>query len=123
MLRADDVRRSVFDSPRTSRFADPFRGRALRALEAQAQAMALRGLRQEERNFTRSLMFWDPHGGEAVLQVVAQRRLVTPDQPNPSWEATLRQWWAVVLFADGGWWIVDQADLTPDQWRPVVPAG
>jgi hypothetical protein len=123
MLRADDVRRSALDSPRSVKVADPYRGRALRTLEAQVQVMAWRGLREEEQNATRTLMFWDPEAEEAVLQVVAQRRLVTPDQPVPFWAVTVRRWWARLQYADGRWWVVDQEDLPPGRWRPIAPAG
>lgn len=123
MLRADDAKRLALDAPRTARLAGAFRGRTLQMLEAQVQSMDRRGLRIEERNSARKLVFWDPRAGEAVLQVVAQRRLVTPDQPNPAWAATVRQWWARLQYADGSWWVVDQEDLTPDRWRPVPQAG
>lgn len=68
-------------------------------------------------------MSWDPHADEAVLQVVAQRRIVTSDQPDPAWAATVRQWWARLQHADGSWWVVEQQDLSPDRWRPDAPAG
>jgi hypothetical protein len=123
MLRADDMKGLALDAFRTARLADVFRGRALQRLEAQAQSMDRRGLRIEERNLARSLVFWDPSAGEAVLQVVAQRRLVTPDDPNPAWAATVRQWWTRLRYADDSWWVVDQEDLTPDRWWPVAPAG
>jgi hypothetical protein len=58
-----------------------------------------------------------------VLQVVAQGRLVTPDQPSPAWTPTVRQWWARLEYAEGRWWIVDQEDLRPDRWRALPPAG
>jgi hypothetical protein len=120
MLRADDVKRLALDTPRTARWADAYRGRALQMLEGQSQSMERRGLRVEERNFARTLVFWDPRAGEAVLQVAADRRLVTPDQPNPAWAAIVRQWWARLQFANDCWWVVDQRDLSPDQWRPVM---
>jgi hypothetical protein len=120
MLWGDEVRRSMFDSPRTSRLAAPFRGRALQALEAQVQVMAWRGLCEEEQNSTRALVFWDPHADEAVLQVISQHRVVTADQPQASWAATVRQWWARLQYSDGSWWVVDQHDLSPDQWRQVM---
>jgi hypothetical protein len=116
MLRADDIKLS---SAATARLADVFRGRALHVLEAQAQSLDRRGLRMEERNPARTLVFWDPRGSEAVLQVIAQRRIASRDDPNPGWVATVRQWWARLQFADGSWWIVDQEDLTPDRWRAV----
>lgn len=89
-------------------------------LEARAEALGRRGQRIEERNATRDLVFWDPRALEAVMQVAAQRRLITADDSNPGWAATLRQWWARLEFVSGRWWIVDQRDLTPDTWRPVV---
>lgn len=118
LLRADDIKRQSEGG--TPGLAEAFRGRALRVLEAQAQAFSRRGQRVEERNAARDLVFWDPGALEAVLQVAAQRRLVTPDDPNPGWDATLRQWWARLEFARGKWWIADQRDLTPDTWRPAV---
>jgi hypothetical protein len=117
MLRADDTKRLAASG--TADLADAFRGRALQVLEAQAQSLDRRGMRVEERNTVRTLAFWDHRALEAVLQVVAQRRLVTPDDPNPDWAATVRQWWARLQFADGSWWVVDQQDLTPDRWRAV----
>ncbi len=123
MLRADDIKRLTLDGRRTARLTDAFRGRALQMLEAQAQSFKGRALRMEELDSARTLVFWDPHADEAVLQVVAQRRLVTSDQPNPAWAATVRQWWARLQYADGSWWVVEQQDLSPDRWRPVAPAG
>jgi hypothetical protein len=118
LLRADDIKR-VSDAG-TAGLADVFRGRALLVLQAQAQALGRRGQRIEERNATRDLVLWDPRALEAVLQVAAQRRLVTADDPNPGWAATVRQWWTRLELAGGRWWIADQRDLTPDTWRPVV---
>jgi hypothetical protein len=117
MLRADDTKRLAGGG--TADLTDAFRGRALQVLEAQALSLDRRGIRVEERNTVRTLAFWDQRALEAVLQVVTQRRLVTPDDPKPGWAATVRQWWARLQFADGGWWIVDQQDLTPDRWRAV----
>jgi hypothetical protein len=118
MLRADGIKLSA--GVGTASLAEAFRGRALQMLEAQAKSMEGRGLRVEERNAVRTLVFWDPGAFEAVLQVVAERHPVTPDDPNPGWAATVRQWWARLQFADGSWWIVDQSDLTPDRWRAVA---
>ncbi|MDQ6722608.1 MAG: hypothetical protein M3003_17700 [Candidatus Dormibacteraeota bacterium] len=123
MLRADDIKRLTLDGGWTARLTDAFRGRALQMLAAQAQSFKGRALRMEELDSARTLVFWDPHADEAVLQVVAQRRLVTSDQPNPAWAATVRQWWARLQYADGSWWVVEQQDLSPDRWRPVAPAG
>jgi hypothetical protein len=123
MVRADDVRRSALEDPRTARLPDAFRGRALQMLEAQSKGMDQRGLRMEERSYVPTLVFWDPRAGEAVLQVTSERRLVTSDEPNPGWAAAARQWWGRLQYADAGWWVIDQEDLTPDRWRPVAPAG
>jgi hypothetical protein len=119
MVRADEIKRLVLDGSPSARLTDAFRGHALNMLEALSMEDDQRGLRIEERNSDRRLVFWDPRADEAVLQVVAQRRLVTADQPSATWAATVRQWWARLLFADGSWWVVDQEDLTPDRWRPV----
>jgi hypothetical protein len=117
MLRADDFKRLALADEGTATLADVFRGPALQMLDAQAQSMDQRGVRLEERNLARTLVFWDPRAHEAVLQVVAQSRLVSADQPNPTWSAIVRQWWARLQYADGRWWVVDQEDLAPDRWR------
>jgi hypothetical protein len=116
MLQADDVKRSAFESRPASRLADAFRSRALQRLDAQSQAMIRRGWKVEERNMARTLVFWDPLAGEAVIQVTAQRRIVTPDELHPAWASTVWQWWARLQYAEGSWWVVDQRDLPPDQW-------
>jgi hypothetical protein len=123
MVRADDIRRGALEGLGTAGLAEAFRGRALQVLEAQARGFERRGLRLQEHDSSRSLAFWDPRAEEAVLQVVAQRRLVTPDQPSPAWASTVRQWWARLEHAGGQWWVVDQDDLTPDRWRAVPPTG
>ena len=79
-------------------------------------------MHEEERGLSRDLVFWDPVAEEAVLQVVAQRRLVTQDQPDPPWSATVRQWWGRVRNVDGTWMVVDQEDLPPDRWRSEATA-
>ena len=114
MLRAEDIKRS---SAGQAGLAGVFRGRALQLLGAQAESLERRGIRVEERNASRTLVFWDARAAEAVLEVIVQRRIVSRDDPNPGWIATVRQWWARLQFAYGGWWIVDQQDLTPDRWR------
>jgi hypothetical protein len=121
MLRADDIKRSAGDAAATARLSEVFAGPALQRLQAQAQAMVRRSVREEERNVTRTLIFWDPRAGEAVLQVVAESRLVTSDRPNASWAAIVRQWWARIEYASGSWWVVDQGDLPPDRWRVASP--
>jgi len=123
MLRADDIRRVALSAFSKARLSELFRGRALKMLEAQAQILHLRGIRNEERNAFRALVFWDQSAGEAVLQVVAERRIVTTDEPNQAWTATVRQWWARLNNVDGRWWVIDQQDLPPDRWRPVATAG
>ena len=77
----------------------------------------MQGMSEEERSSSRELVFWDPLAGEAVLQVVAERRLVSPDQPNPPWSSTAGQWWARLQNVGGSWLVVDDQDLPPDRWR------
>jgi hypothetical protein len=119
LLRADDTRSDAFKAPPPDQLRNVFRGRALELLAGQAGSMGQRGIHEEERNASRTLIFWDPRAQEAVLQVIAKRRLVTPDDPDPPWGSTVRQWWARLEYADGRWWVVDQQDLAPDQWRSV----
>jgi len=117
MLRADDVRRLAFELPGPTSLSGVFGGSALQRLQAQTQSLGLRGMREEERSSSRDLVFWDPAAREAVLQVVAERRLVTPDLPNPPWSGTVRQWWARLQNVAGSWKLVEQQDLPPDRWR------
>jgi len=117
MLRADDVRRFAFELPGTTSLSGIFGGSALQRLQAETQSLGLRGMREEERSSSRDLVFWDPVAHEAVLQVVAERRLVTPDLPNPPWSGTVRQWWARLQNVGGSWKVVEQQDLPPDRWR------
>jgi hypothetical protein len=121
MLRADDIRRVALSDLSADRLSEVFRGRALQMLEAQAQVLDRRGIRAEERSASRALVFWDPSVGEAVLEVVAERRFVPTDEPDQAWTATVRQWWARLQSADGRWWVVDQQDLPPDRWRQSRP--
>ena len=123
VLRADDIKRLALSALTEIRLSVVFRGRALQMLEAQARVLNQRGIRNEERNFVRALVFWDQTAGEAVLQVVAERRVVTRDQPDQAWTATVRQWWARLQNVEGTWWVVDQQDLPPDRWRRVATAG
>lgn len=117
MLQADDARRRALASPGAVTLSDAFGRSALQRLEAQSQTLAGRGMREEERSSSREVVFWDPGADEAVLQVVAERRLVTRDQPMPAWSSTIRQWWARLQNVDGSWKVVDQEDLPPDRWR------
>ena len=121
VLRADDLRRLAFEFPGTTTLSDAFGGPALQRIQAQSQSLGLRGAREEERSSSRDIAFWDPIACEAVLQVVGMRRLVTPDQPDPPWSATVRQWWARLRNIGGSWKVVEQQDLPPDRWRPVPP--
>ncbi len=116
-LEADGARRAAFADLQPVRLATIFRGPALQALGKQVLRMGQRGIRLEERDPVRSLLFWDSRAHEAVLEIVAQDRLVSADQPDPIWAATTRQWWTHLDFQGGGWWVVDQQDLTPDRWR------
>ncbi len=77
----------------------------------------MQGMSEEERSSSRDLVFWDPLADEAVLEVAAERRIVSPDQPNPPWSSTARQWWARLQNVGGSWLVVDDQDLTPDRWR------
>jgi hypothetical protein len=123
MVQADEIKRSALDTHKSTQLGDAFRGRALQLLEAQVHGMEARGLSVQERDSAGSLVFWDSRALEAVLQVVAQQRLVSPDQPNPKWSATVRQWWARLEHSNNGWWVVDEEDLTPDRWRAALPGG
>jgi hypothetical protein len=119
ILRADDLRRQAFEFPGTA-LPNAFAGSALKMLEEQSQNLGRRGLREDERNVSRELVSWVSISAEGVLQVAAERRLVSPDQLSPPWSATVRQWWVRLQFVKDNWKVVDQQDLPPDQWRSVM---
>ena len=102
ILRADDLRRQAFEFPGTA-LPNAFAGSALKMLEEQSQSLGRRGLREDERNISRELVSWDAISAEGVLQVVADRRLVSPDQLSPPWSATVRQWLVRLQFVKGSW--------------------
>lgn len=122
MLRADDLRRQAFEVPGRAALSETFGGSALTRLLAQSEGFRLRGLRMDERDPTRSLVYWNSVSLEGVLQVAAERRMVSLDQPAQRWTATLRQWWVRLRNVGGRWFVVDEGDLSPDQWHQVTPS-
>lgn len=119
VLRADDVLRAALADLDTGALSSVFRDQALHRLEARVQRMRERGLRMQERQPVRVVLFWDSQAAEAVLLVESQARLITADQPDPPWSAAARQWWARLGDQAGALWVVDERDLAPDQWRPA----
>lgn len=105
------------DSTRLGSF---FAGRALRTLVDKVGWMRARCLRSEERRVLRVVASWDGGAKEVVIQVEAEHRLLSPDEPEPPWSSSMRQWWARLGFAAGAWRVVDDRDLPPDQWRAVA---
>jgi hypothetical protein len=105
------------DSTRLGLF---FAGRALRTLVDQVGWMRARSLRSEDRSTRRVVVSWDGGAMEVVLQVEAEHRLLSPDQPEPAWSSSMRQWWARLGFCAGAWRVVDDRDLPPDQWRALT---
>jgi hypothetical protein len=123
MLRADDLRRAALESPGSVSLSDAFGGPALSRLTAQSQTLRLRQARMEERTSSRELVFWDPLAREAVLQVAAERRIVTADDPHAGWSSTVLQWWARLQRVGDSWVVVDDQELPPDRWRPAPIIG
>lgn len=105
------------DSTRLGLF---FAGRALATLVDRVGWMRARGLRSEARSVQRAIASWDGGANEVVIQVEAEHRLVSPDQLEPRWSSSMRQWWARLGFGGGAWRIVDDRDLPPDQWRALT---
>jgi hypothetical protein len=105
------------DSTRLELF---FAGRALRTLVDQVGWMRARGMRSEDRRERRVVASWDGGANEVVIQVEAEHRLLSPDQPKPPWSSSMRQWWARLAFGASAWRVVDDLDLPPDQWRAVT---
>ena len=119
---ADEVKSAAFAEGRVDGLAGGFKGRALTALTKQAGRFQKNNLHLQERGRRATVIFWDGRAKESVLEVTAEHRLVTRNQPNPPWAPTVRQWWTRLDYASGKWWVVDQEDLPPDKWRPAQPA-
>jgi len=94
-----------------------FAGPALHQLTGRVGWMRARGMRMQEQGSRHALLSWDLEAGEAVLEVEAQVRMLSADQPDPPWSATTRQWWSRLASIAGAWLVVDDRDLPPDQWR------
>jgi len=116
---ADAMRAEALATMTVSELLSVYRGAALKALQRRVQAMTMRGVRLEERSAVRVLVSLDASHEVGVLQVEAFDRLVTPDQPDPAWSATVRQVWSQLGYAQGRWWVLDQQDLSPDRWVPA----
>jgi hypothetical protein len=121
ILRADDLRSRAFELPGTSALAETFGGPALTKLQAQSDSFLLRGLRIEQRNATRSLVYWSSISLEGVLEIAAERRIVSAAQATETWAGTLSQWWVRVAEVGGTWFVVDEGELPPDRWRQLTP--
>ena len=119
MDAADESRAEALAGGNPAVLAQVFREPALHELRVRADTLARRGLRMEEESAVRSLVFFDPERSEGIVQVVASDRLVTPEEADPAWAATARQVWSRMQFAGGRWWVVEEKDLSPDQWRPT----
>jgi hypothetical protein len=116
-LYADEVKAAALAEDRADALAEVFSGRALNLLETQVQRFSANHLHLQERERSVLVVFFDAATKEVVLEVRAFHRLVTPTSLQPPWAATVRQWWARLEFIGGRWWVGDQADLPPDQWR------
>ena len=116
MDSADAARSEALATAGSQRLAQVFRNPALKALTDRVDAMALRGLRLEEKSAVRSPVAFDPVGLDGILRVVAFDRLITPDQSDPAWSATVREVWSRFEYAGGRWWVADEKDLSPDRW-------
>jgi hypothetical protein len=114
-MQADDLVRAAMAGSAAA-LASIFRDEALVTLTAQAERLAQRRMRVEQRAVARSVVHFDAPGLEVVLAVKAHTRVVTPDALDPPWTPTTRQWWLRLAFAAGRWWVVYERDLTPDQW-------
>jgi len=114
--RADELASQALDGGGVADLASVFGGPALQQLQSRATTMAGRGFRLEERAVTRSLVSWDPRVPDAILQVEALDRLITPDAPDPAWAATERQVWSRFEHTAAGWQVVETRDLSPDRW-------
>jgi hypothetical protein len=119
-LAADEAAEMATADLDSTRLALFFSGRALRTHVDQVGWLRARGLRSETTSAHRSVAAWDDDANEVVIQIEAEHRLTSHGEPDPPWSRALRQWWAKLGFASGGWRVVDDSDLPPDQWRPIV---
>lgn len=115
-IAADEVMRTALAARDPALLPLAFAGHALQASRDQVQWMRERGLSLEERDPRRSLVSWDGARDEVVIQVEAQERLVSMEQTDPPWSSTVHQRWSRLGFVNGGWRVVDEKELAPDQW-------
>ena len=115
-MAADQALRAAMAGTDETSLVGIFRDPALAILRVQAHRLAERGVRIEDRNVVRQLVFFDARVLEAVLAVASQHRVVSPDEVDACWAAAARQWWMRFAFEAGAWWIIDQQDLPPDRW-------
>ena len=120
VLGADEALEAAMADLDSTRLDLFFSGRALETLVDQVGWMRARGIRSEERSAQRVVASWDGGANEVVIQVEAEHRLLSLEQPKPPWSGSVRQWWARLGFGAGAWRVVDDRDLPPDQWRAVT---
>jgi hypothetical protein len=119
-LGADEAAQAAMANLDSGRLALYFSGRALRTLVDQVGWLRARGLRSETSSTERAIASFDGAANEVVIQIEAEHRLASHSEPDPPWSRAIRLWWARLGFASGGWRVVDDTDLPPDQWRPIA---
>lgn len=83
-FRADDARRQALASVDAAGLTSTFGGDGLRSLQDLVRRMRERGLKLQERDARRTVVFWDAGGNEVVIQIAAEQRLLSGDLPNPT---------------------------------------
>ncbi len=114
-MRADAAAAAAMGGADPARLSAVFKARALQALSDQVARLRERSIRLEERAPVRRLDIWDAGRRNVVIQVESQVRLVSLDQPDPTWSNSVRRWWAQLSYIAGAWWVIDQRNLGPDQ--------
>ena len=121
MLQADSALATAYRDARPDGLSPLFGDAALGFEQRRVDERGRRGDSRQERDVKRRLVQWNAgtEGGEGVLELSGQVRLVSPERPDPPWTGFVRQWRARLEWVAGDWKVVDEQYLSPAAgWPP-----
>ena len=121
LLAADAARQAAFAAADPQPLRAAFSDAALAPLLPELAGLHRHGARVEERDSSRALVHWAAAegGGDGVLAVAGQERVVIDGAPDQPWSRIVRQWFASLRWSGARWLVVDSRDLPPSEWWPT----
>ena len=118
VMAADSARAAAFAGADPSPLRPLFADAAIAPLLPELADLHRHQARIEERDSSRRLVHWAPleGGGDGVLEVAGEERVVSGADPGARWSRIVRQWFASLRWSGARWLVVDARDLPPDQW-------